>query len=380
LEVKLKRYPSLDGLRAISIIMVILFHLVANDHIPFHLVTDVKWLMPIAFLLVNGNLGVNVFFVISGFLITSLLLKEEIKGKISLKNFYIRRTIRIFPAYYFLILIYFVLSLLNLVEISQISWISSLTYTKYLFFFNHDPVTGHFWSLSVEEHFYLLWPLLFIGGAKVRKWSILLLICIVPFLKIYSHYYATIFFGNELLHNNSIFFRVDSIALGCLVAIYLDKILEGIKNKFLFLFRLSVFLLILIPFISKIPSKLGFENNFLLDVFFNSTSIISNILVVTIMLYSIFGPHKIWFKFLNSRVLIYIGVLSNSIYLYQQFFTAQYDYWVCQFPQNILFIFLSAVFSYHIIEKPFLKLKDKFSTKKNKNPLKNYSATNRNFV
>lgn len=361
---KIKRYPSLDGLRAISIIIVILFHEVASGHITMNFFTDVKWLMPITLLLINGDLGVNVFFVISGFLITSLLLKEEMNGKISLKNFYIRRTIRIFPAYYFLIFVYFVLSIFNLVEIDQASWISSLTYTKYLVFSEHDTVTGHFWSLSVEEHFYLLWPLLLIGGIRFRKWSLLLLISFVPFVKIYSHYNTTNFLGNELFHHNSIFFRVDSIALGCLVAIFLDEILEVVKPKFLLIFRFSIITLILIPFIPKIPSKFGFENNLIFDVFFNSTSIISNVLVAIVMLYSIFGPHKIWFKFLNSPVIIYIGVLSYSLYLYQQFFTAKYDYWVCQFPQNILFIFLSAVFSYYIIEKPFLKLNENFSSKK----------------
>jgi peptidoglycan/LPS O-acetylase OafA/YrhL len=78
MSIHLKRFPSLDGLRAISIIMVILFHLVIHKHIPFHFITDVKWLMPLTLFFIDGGLGVNVFFLISGFLITSLLLKEEI--------------------------------------------------------------------------------------------------------------------------------------------------------------------------------------------------------------------------------------------------------------------------------------------------------------
>lgn len=353
------RYPSLDGLRAISIIIVIFSYLVLNKHIAFHFLTDVKWLMPISLLLTDGSLGVNVFFVISGFLITSLLLKEESKEKVSLKNFYIRRTIRIFPAYYFLILIYFILNLLNVISINKISWISSLTYTKY-FFGNYDFVTDHFWSLSVEEHFYLLWPLLFIGGIKIRKWALWFLIFSVPLVKIYAHYYNTTLFGNELFHDNSIFFRVDSIALGCLVAVYLERILEVMHAKFILFFRFSVISLFLIRFIPKIPLKFGFGDYFILDILFNSISITSNILIVLIMLYSIFGPKNIWFKFLNNRVIIYIGVLSYSLYLYQQFFTAKSDYWVCQFPQNLLFIGLSALFSYHMIEKPFLTLKNKF--------------------
>jgi peptidoglycan/LPS O-acetylase OafA/YrhL len=360
LEIKFKRYPSLDGLRAISIIIVILSHLVLNKHIPFHFVTDVKWIMPLTMLFTDGGFGVNVFFIISGFLITSLLLKEESRGKISLKFFFIRRTIRIFPAYYFLLLIYFILYLFNFIEISKTSWISSLTYTKY-FFQNYDFITDHFWSLSVEEHFYLLYPFIFILGIRLRKLILFLVICLVPLVKIYSHYYVTNFLGNELFHQNSIFFRVDSIAIGCLAAIYLEKILDFIKPKFLVIFRFSIFILIFIRFVPKILEKLGFGEYFILDVFFNSTGTVSNILIMAIILYSIFGPQKIWFKFLNTPLIKYIGVLSYSLYLYQQFFTAKYEYWVCQFPQNILFIILGAMFSYHIIEKPFLKFKHKFT-------------------
>jgi peptidoglycan/LPS O-acetylase OafA/YrhL len=357
---KLDRFPSLDGLRAISIIIVILSHLVLNKHIPFHFLTDVKLLMPFTLLFTDGGFGVNVFFVISGFLITSLLLREELKGGISLKNFYLRRTIRIFPAYYFLLFVYFILYLFKHIEIGEVSWLSSLTYTTY-FFPNYDFVTDHFWSLSVEEHFYLFFPLLFTGGSKFRKWALVLIIAIVPLIKIYSHFYETNFYGNELFHKHSIFFRVDSIAIGCLAAIYLEKLLEIIEPKFLQIFRFSSIALVLMRFIPKTTAIFGFENYFILDVFFNSTGTIANVLIVAIMLYSIFGPHNIWFKFLNSPIIVYMGVLSYSLYLYQQFFTSKYDYWVCQFPQNILFIVLSAVFSYHIIEKPFLKLKAKLS-------------------
>lgn len=358
---KIGRFPSLDGLRAISIIIVIFSHLVLNKYIPFHFLTDVKLLMPFTLLFTDGGFGVNVFFVISGFLITSLLLKEELNGKISLKNFYIRRTIRIFPAYYFLLFVYFILCLFNIIQISQASWLSSLTYTKY-FFPNYDFVTDHFWSLSVEEHFYLLWPLVFIGGSKFRKWSLVLMVALVPLLKIYSHFYTLNIYGHDLFHKNSIFFRVDSIALGCLVAIYISKIIEKLQSSFLLVFRISIISLILMRFVPKLAMKFGVEDLYILDVFFNSTSTISNVLIVAIMLYSIFGPHKGWFNFLNNPIVKYIGVLSYSLYLYQQFFTSNNDYWVGQFPQNFLFILFSAMFSYHVIEKPFLKLKDKFSS------------------
>ena len=162
-----KILPSLNGLRAISILLVITSHLQIQYAIfPRNLPT---YLFPIRYLFEDGHLGVSVFFIISGFLITTLLLNEEDSYKsVSLKKFYIRRTLRIFPAYYTLLLFYFILQSLGYINLPKYSWLSSLTYTKY-FNWYLDWYTAHCWSLSIEEHFYLVWPLLFIMGDKVRK-------------------------------------------------------------------------------------------------------------------------------------------------------------------------------------------------------------------
>src|SRR6476659_7374830 len=123
----IKKLPSLNGLRAISILLVIASHYVMYYFNVNHVPLDDTL---VSFNL--GHLGVNVFFVISGFLITSLLLREEeVAGNISLKNFYARRTIRIFPAYYFVLIVYGVLQLLHIISISKTSWITAITYTKY---------------------------------------------------------------------------------------------------------------------------------------------------------------------------------------------------------------------------------------------------------
>jgi len=97
--------PSISGLRAISILMVIIVH--ATIHGNFKIFKISKIAFTLKTILGNGNLGVNIFFVISGFLITYLLIEEEkTQGKISLRSFYLRRILRIFPAYYFLLLFY----------------------------------------------------------------------------------------------------------------------------------------------------------------------------------------------------------------------------------------------------------------------------------
>ena len=152
------KYPSINGLRAISILLVVIHHLCLNEHI-FTEIQKNTFIRPLTNFLQDGNFGVNVFFVISGFLITTLLTNEENKNnKISLKNFYVRRVLRIFPAYYFLLLVYFVLQLLNYIQIDPAAWLTAITYTKY-FNWSLDWYTAHAWSLSIEEHFYLFWPL-----------------------------------------------------------------------------------------------------------------------------------------------------------------------------------------------------------------------------
>jgi len=99
----MKKLPSLNGLRALSIIIVILFHL-----LPYDFNTDPSIMVLIPFL--NGRFGVNIFFVISGFLITTLLMNEEKRtGSNSLKGFFLRRSLRILPAYYFLLFAYLIL-------------------------------------------------------------------------------------------------------------------------------------------------------------------------------------------------------------------------------------------------------------------------------
>lgn len=146
-------FGSLDGLRAISILMVVWHHVASPfyAHIP---------------LLRHGNFGVQFFFAISGFLITTLLLRErEANGTISLKNFYLRRSLRIFPLYYAVILMYVVVVMLFerhsiagqefFVHLKYYltytsNWFVSLDRPRVIFYFA--------WSLATEEQFYLVWP------------------------------------------------------------------------------------------------------------------------------------------------------------------------------------------------------------------------------
>jgi peptidoglycan/LPS O-acetylase OafA/YrhL len=145
-------FPLLDGLRCLSIVAVVWFHAVGKTFSPI--------------ILSRGNFGVSLFFVISGFLITTLLLRERSKtGNISLGRFYVRRSLRIFPLYYGMLVVYVVLvaAIERGSEPGHQFWQNLpyfATYTSNWFVpLNSDRVIFFFaWSLAVEEQFYLFWP------------------------------------------------------------------------------------------------------------------------------------------------------------------------------------------------------------------------------
>jgi hypothetical protein len=131
-----------------------------------------------------GNLGVRTFFVISGFLITTLLLDERAAtGSISLKKFYLRRVFRIFPASYVYIAIIALLSALGVITLKHNDLLCAVTYTVN----NHYERSwwvGHLWSLSVEEQFYLLWPAVMVWlGTKKAFWVAVVTVILAPLFR-----------------------------------------------------------------------------------------------------------------------------------------------------------------------------------------------------
>jgi peptidoglycan/LPS O-acetylase OafA/YrhL len=162
-----RRFPSLNGWRAISILLVLGNHTpVIPGFPPEHRYFFTTW--------IDGNLGVRFFFSISGFLITWLMLAEEAEYKrVSLKNFYIRRSLRIWPVYFAYVAVSLVLQVTGRCSQSADAWRGVLTFTRNF----HDEtagapgdfVTAHLWSLSIEEQFYLFWPFIFCFiGARQR--------------------------------------------------------------------------------------------------------------------------------------------------------------------------------------------------------------------
>ncbi len=344
-------FPSLYGLRALSILFVIFSHTVQ------HYISDTEH--PVLFntlfqcFFSDGHFGVNVFFVISGFLISAILQKEEeTHGFISLKNFYVKRLLRIFPAYYFLLLVYFLLQLLHYIHIPSNAWLTAITYTKY-FNINSDWLTRHAWSLSIEEQFYVFFPLLFFLKPQARKIIILSLIIFVPFLRIFF-----IYVHRDYGHMFSIFYRIDAICFGVALTMYKDTLISFFeKITWRTSFLIACILLVLIPIINNIP----YDYHYILvhfNIAFNgNASTIANIAICIFVMYSVYGPKNKWYSFLNSNYLKFIGVLSYSLYLWQQFFLQGNAFLITSFPLNLVCLFLVSCGSYYFIEKPFLKLK-----------------------
>jgi len=346
-------YPSLNGLRAISITLVILHHLGKTTDI-FKGLSTYKWLMPLVRFIQDGQLGVNIFFIISGFLITSLLLKEEEQThSVSVKKFFLKRILRIFPAYYFMLFVYVILNAMGLIHVSGASFFTAFTFTKHVNW-SLDWFTAHGWSLSIEETFYGCWPLIFIRGNKFRKAAVWVLILIVPLCRVFAHFYP-LSWMSEL----SIFWRIDAIATGCLLALYKDRILAMLASHWNKLFWLSVFALFGLRYFQSLASLVHAGFIFIPLGLTNGT--LANCLIAIILMYSVFGPQKYWFSFLNLKWMSFIGTLSFSIYLWQQLFISGMDWWIAQFPQNLLAMTVMALFSFYIIETPFLRLKTRLA-------------------
>ena len=315
------RIPSLDGLRAISVLLVIVFHMSIAGDVP-------------AFFIHLSSFGVQVFFVISGYLITSLLLAErERLGAIDLKAFYLRRAFRIIPAAYGFLAVVFVF---YWAAFRAVDLVSVLTFTS-----NYDlgrpPVVAHFWSLGVEEQFYILWPitlsLFFRQRFRILVWAL----CLSPFFIVAFHF----------LHLNE--YRAlafpttyDSLGLGCLAAVLGCK-LEFLRSRWYVLCGPLALLCQWPLWTTKISG--------LIHVFFLWPAM--HLFIAMFMVHTIYRPY--WL--LNIKPMVWIGTLSYSLYLWHQPFIAP-PRLVQRF--SLLWIFGCAAASYYLLERPLLRLRKRF--------------------
>lgn len=330
------RTPSLDGLRALSIVLVLLGHLSGTQ----------------GFVRLNlqvgdyAHLGVVVFFVISGLLITNLLTAErKRRGRVSLQLFYARRALRLFPASFAYIGCVAVLGLVAAVQLHRAELWYALTYTV-----NYLPerswTIGHLWSLSIEEQFYLFWPLAFVALSPRRAlWVIVAGIAFAPVARA-----AAWFFLQAPYRDLEMFpMAADSLAIGCLLA--RTRLQLEARTWYLWLMRPAQSVAIL-----ALALLLNRYMGFTVVAVFGATVI--NVCMAVLVHRSVYHSDDWVGRMLNWKPVAFVGVLSYSLYLWQQLFLNRHSMaWVCAFPQNLGLAILAALGSYFLLEQPLLRLR-----------------------
>lgn len=353
------RLPSLDGWRAASIILVLGAHSKAIHGFPHELHRTFKWLF-------DGDLGVRCFFVISGFIITWLLLRERnATGKISLGNFYARRALRILPVYWAFLLTVGVLSAVTAYHQSLANWIANLTFTTN--FAASNWTTGHLWSLAIEEQFYLVWPITLIWvGDRITRPRTMVHILAVPFLvapisRFLGHEYDQVTVTNPLYLWSSFFNYFDSLACGCIAA---GLIANGQTRDWFRAQRIKLMLasalLVGVPYVLS-KTHILFSG---LAVPLGPTA--QAVGLAALIALSVIDGDRLWWRPLNWRAVRTIGVLSYSLYIWQMLFcTSPQVYgiepkWWLVWPSWLVAVFAVAAVSYYGLELPLMRLRARF--------------------
>jgi peptidoglycan/LPS O-acetylase OafA/YrhL len=355
------RIPSLDGLRAISILMVIFAHATLTNSFPFWL-----YRRPSAF--IEGNLGVRVFFLISGFLITTLLLKEARKsGRINLAAFYLRRCLRILPVYYFYILslcAIFIFTGINV--ISNSTYFSALTFTTHWWgaWGNESWPLAHSWSLAIEEQFYLVWPaiLVFLGPKRGGRIWVITLLLLAPAFR-----YA---FRDQSIIDHLFITQGDSIAFGCLLALARFNREAQLLRFFQYHPGFGRIAAVLLIHTKSFLFIFHFYPGWLEPWFITFLPTLQCMAITYLIGSFVMVQHGFSYQFLNLIPMQWVGRLSYSLYIWQQLVLIPKDFpvfpktwpmamWITRFPQNIVVVFALGMASYYLLERPFLALKNR---------------------
>ena len=346
-----ERLPSLDGLRAVAILMVL------GSHCQF----AAGWpagRFPYLFYLFDGELGVRIFFVISGFIITRLLLEEDrVFGAVSLRLFYLRRALRILPIYFAYLGVLALLSLAGRYHAPASDWLGCLTFTRN-YVGRGDSATEHFWSLAIEEQFYLCWPLLFLLLRLGRRSTLALALLLGLALVAIAARFSPLPFppGADLISRltsaRSILRYADSIALGCAGALLRGRLAArppGARPL------AAVVLLAAEQFCDRalpIPAAL----HAVMPALQAAT-------MVFLLLHVIKPAQGLIYGFLNQKLVVRIGVLSYSLYVWHFVFLQAFAPRAMPWPwlQHWAVWWIPAamvsVLSYEFLEKPFLRLR-----------------------
>jgi peptidoglycan/LPS O-acetylase OafA/YrhL len=348
--------PSLDGIRALSILLVLFDHGALLFGFKNELLAKYY-----------GHLGVSIFFVISGLLITWLMIREfESIGALSLRNFYIRRALRILPVFWLLLLSVTILRATHVISIRWMDILRALTFT------HNYPLSlgkgdgyaqwlGHTWSLSMEEQFYLIWPSVFVFFKRRRLLQIAAFISFSrPLLILLNYVLFPSLRGQEahMFHT-----QADILMIGCLSAFLLDlpewrKKLSQLSPTPILAIT-SIYLFVVQPFLLAHNNRHSVMS-IIIALVLPTFEVVSIAVSLQIL---IAGRRTILYKILNHRVATHIGKLSYSIYIWQQLFLGRVASQIISVVGLVFrfsLIYCVSLFSFYVIEKPFNRLRSHF--------------------
>ena len=345
--------PTLDGWRSVAIALVLFAHASESllEAIPINLLTDLACLKKV------GLIGVQLFFGLSGFLITSKLLEEEARlGRISLSAFYIRRSFRILPAALFFLSVAALLAMAGVLDISTGRWLSTVFFAANYSWAEHSWYLGHFWSLAVEEHFYFLWPaaFLFLRASHLR-------LALVVFLALAIALWRALDFKFQLTGASPAVFwgrtdiQADGILWGVSIALlYAEPVWkERLGQLFAAATNWPLFCLLLLV-LEGLP-EVNWKLSFLLIT-------VKAILMPLLILGTVIQSSRLPGRILETAAFRWLGRLSYSLYLWQQLFLVWAEDRVAGlaglqiFPLNLLAVFACATLSMLLIETPLIAL------------------------
>jgi peptidoglycan/LPS O-acetylase OafA/YrhL len=348
-----RRIAGLDGLRGIAVLFVLMEH---GAYSLFKL----DW--PVAPYIGNGALGVSIFFVLSGYLIYELSAREFDKtGAFNWKAFYLRRILRIFPCFYSYLIVVLVLTGLGLLVLTRPVLLSVATFSlNYRHLWDHTNelhnyyVIGHYWTLALEEQFYLTWPLLMFFLSRKRLLPLMVaVILLAPFIRVFC-YFATP--GSRAQIGMMFHTGFDSIAMGVCLGELLRRSnwkvrLQTLARNGWVIGSAIIFLALVSPWLS-----LHFKGTYSITI--GKTLELACIAIIITAAVSSSAPRLA--AILNWRPLAYIGVLSYSLYVWNPLFLNAETHWpINAFPWNFIGIFAAGAFSYYVIERPVLRLKER---------------------
>lgn len=341
-EMQQERIKSLDGLRGIAILLVLTFHLLSFG--------------PLTSVFMFGWMGVDLFFVLSGFLITGILIDTK-NEKAFYKTFLIRRALRILPLYYAVVIAFALIAPLFQVT----SWFEKYqfyfwTHTSNYLFLTHGffKPLGHFWSLAIEEQFYLVWPfvVLFLTPKLIIRISLLLIAVGI---------YLRLTIENKYLTYGLPFAHLDGLLIGAIISFYYKSnkdLLFNYSKQFLFVCAVVFFFFLVY---GVLTGNNLHENPFsftIASIFFGS------LLVACIAVKNIANA-------LSNKVLLFFGKYSYGMYIFNSIFYHYSSWWYINKLSEMQKLLMYAVvfiltvivsyLSYNLFEVRFLRLKERWA-------------------